>query len=105
MKKILILLILLSSCGFSHAAGANCEVSQDVTAYYDSANYHRMYYLQSTDLAAWSARMATDRLEWRARLIPAGTKVQVVESGGDSTVIKVGGNTYYVMPDSVDCSD
>ncbi len=103
MKKIFALLILLHASSFAHGIERNCTVSQDATAYYDSGNYHNMLYLQSSSLSAWSARMATDVLQYRAKLIPAGTTVDVIERLGDSLAIRVGGNTYYVMPDYVDC--
>lgn len=103
MKTILALLVTLLLLGLAYAVERNCTLMQDATAYYDSGNYHNTYYLRNSSLSAWSSRKARDVLEWRAKLIPSGTSVDVVERQGDAVVIKVGSNTYYVSPDDVDC--
>ncbi|MDD3471631.1 MAG: hypothetical protein PHS86_02510 [Syntrophaceae bacterium] len=103
MRNSLVILFLLLSSVVAHAIERNCTISQDATAYYDSGNYRDMLYLRNSSLSAWSSRMARDVLEWRAKLIPTGATVDVVENQGDALVISFQGNKYYVMPDYVDC--
>ena len=105
MRKGLIFLLVMSAFGVCYGSDTYCVLSQDTAGYYDISNYHNMYYLQSVNPSAWSARMATDILDWKAKSLSAGTRVRLLEQGGDVVVVRLGVNTYYIMPDVIDCPD
>lgn len=104
MKKILLLAILLITSDVANGMETGCALMFDTTMYFDEGNYRAMLFGSTIAITNATTRMAFDVQANRAKVVPSGTRVDVVSRTDDMLAVRVNGNVYYCMPDSVDCS-